>query len=124
MDYVLEIDGVDITPYMNWEGFKYGTNDLDSDEAGRTLDGIMHRSRVATKIRLDVTTKKLRTSEAQKILKLIRPEWVTVTYLDLCEGLRTVQMYSNNHSIDMAASGVDTEGGILWNEFTFPLIEQ
>lgn len=123
-NFIFEIDGVDITPYMNWEGLKYGTNDLDSDEAGRTLDGVMHRSRVATKIRWDVQTKKLRTSEARMILQLIRPEWVTVRCLDLCQGIRTYKAYSNNHSIDLAASGLDIEGKLLWKEFTFPIIEQ
>ena len=34
-----KINGVDITPYMRFEGLKYTTFDLDSDEAGRTLDG-------------------------------------------------------------------------------------
>ncbi len=123
-DLIFEIDGVDITPYMNWDGLKYGTNDLDSDEAGRTLDGIMHRSRVATKIRWDVRTKKLRTAELQKILQLIRPEWVTLRCTDLCEGERVLRVYSNNHSVDLCASGLDVEGHLLWNEFTFPLIEQ
>lgn len=124
MNFIFEIDGVDITPYMNWEGLKYGTNDLDSEEAGRTLDGVMHRSRVATKIRWDVTTKKLTTPEVQTLLQLIRPEWVTLHCTDLCEGEKTIQVYSNNHSIDLCASGVGVDGQLLWNEFTFPLIEQ
>ena len=124
MSFIFEIDGTDITPYMNWEGLKYGTNDLDSEEAGRTLDGIMHRSRVATKIRWDVTTKKLTTAEATKLLQLIRPEWVQLRCTDLCLGERTMIVYSNNHSIEMLASGVNVKGEILWNEFTFPLIER
>lgn len=124
MAFIFEIDGTDITPYMNWDGLKYATNDLDSEEAGRTLDGIMHRSRVATKIRWDVTTKKLRTSEAMTLLQLIRPEWVQLRCTDLCTGERTLTVYSNNHSIEMGASGLSVDGEILWNEFTFPLIEQ
>lgn len=124
-DIVFEIDGIDITPYLSWDGIKYGTNDLDSEEAGRTLDGEMHRSRVATKIRWDLTTKKLTTAEARMILQLIRPEWVTLTCLDLVEGMRTYQAYSNNHSIELEASGLDeVSGTLLWREFSFPLIEK
>lgn len=120
-----EIDGVDITEYLNWDGIKYGTNDLDSEEAGRTLDGEMHRSRIATKIRWDLTTKKLTTGEARMILQLIRPEWVTLTCLDLVQGTRTYQVYSNNHSIELEASGLDAVSGkLLWREFSFPLIEK
>lgn len=124
-DLYFEIDGINITPYLNWDGIKYGTNDLDSEEAGRTLDGEMHRSRVATKIRWDLTTKKLTTAEARMILQLIRPEWVTVKCLDLVEGYRTYQAYSNNHSIELEASGLDkVSGKLLWKEFPFPLIEK
>lgn len=120
-----EIDGVDITEYLNWDGIKYGTNDLDSEESGRTLDGKMHRSRVDTKIRWDLTTKKLTTAEARMILQLIRPEWITLKCLDLVQGMRTYRAYSNNHAIELEASGLDTvTGKLLWKEFTFPLIEE
>lgn len=124
-DLYFEIDGVDVTPYLNWDGIKYGTNDLDSEEAGRTLDGKMHRSRVDTKIRWDLTTKKLTTAEARMILQLIRPEWITLTCLDLVQGTRTYRAYSNNHAIELEASGLDAvTGKLLWKEFTFPLIEE
>lgn len=120
-----EIDGVDVTPYLSWDGIKYGTNDLDSEEAGRTLDGKMHRSRVDTKIRWDLTTKKLTTAEARMILQLIRPEWITLKCLDLVQGMRTYRAYSNNHTIELEASGLDAvTGKLLWKEFTFPLVEE
>lgn len=124
MSFTFKIDGTDITQYMDWSGLKYGVNDLDSEEAGRTLDGIMHRSRVSTKIRWDVRTKKLTTSEIQKLMQLIRPEWVTLTCTDLCLGERTYQAYSNNYSVETVATGLNVDGEILWSEFSFPLIEQ
>lgn len=125
MDFIFEIDGVDITPYMNWDGLKYGVNDLDSEEAGRTLDGIMHRSRVATKIRWDIRTKKLTTSQLNTLLNLIRPEWVTVRCTDIYSGIRTYRAYSNNYSVETIASGLDNvTGEILWGEFSFPIIEE
>lgn len=124
IDFVFAINGTDITPYMNWEGLKYGVNDLDSDEAGRTLDGMMHRSRVATKVRWDVKTKKLTTPQVQTLMQLIRPEWVDLTCTDLCTGTRTFRAYSNNYSVETVATGVNVDGEILWSEFTFPLIEE
>lgn len=124
MPFTFSIDGTDITQYMDWSGLKYGVNDLDSEEAGRTLDGVMHRSRVATKVRWDVRTKKLTTPEIQKLMQLIRPEWVTLTCTDLCLGERTYQAYSNNYSVDTVATGLNVDGEILWSEFSFPLIEQ
>lgn len=124
MAFIFEVDGVDITPYMNWDGLKYGTNDLDSEEAGRTLDGLMHRSRVATKIRWDVQVKKLTTPQLQTLLQLIRPEWVTLRCTDLCLGERTYRAYSNNHSVEVCGTGLNVDGEILWSEFSFPLIEE
>lgn len=124
-DFIFEIDGVDITQFMNWDGLKYGVNDLDSEEAGRTLDGMMHRSRVGTKIRWDVQVKKLTTSQLHTLLNLIRPEWVTVRCFDLCLGVRTYRAYSNNYSVEVVASGLDNvTGEILWSEFSFPVIEE
>ena len=60
---VFEIDGTDITPYIHFEGLKYTTFDLDSEETTRTLDGNLRRSRIATKVRWDVPCKLLRTKE-------------------------------------------------------------
>lgn len=124
MNFVFEVDGKDITKYMNFDGLKYGVNDLDSEEAGRTLDGIMHRSRVATKIRWDIQVKKLYTDELQELFQLIRPEWVTVHYTDPCMGERVAQFYSNNYSVDLESSYEVDSGKLLWSEFSFPLIEQ
>lgn len=124
MNFIFEINGNDITKYMNFDGLKYGVNDLDSEEAGRTLDGIMHRSRVATKIRWDVQVKKLYTDELQELLEIIRPEWVTLHYTDPCMGERTIQVYSNNYNLDLESSYNADKGEILWSEWSFPLIEQ
>ena len=71
---VFEIDGTDITPYIHFEGLKYTTFDLDSEETTRTLDGNLRRSRVATKVRWDVPCKRLRTKEVEEILRLLKPE--------------------------------------------------
>lgn len=124
MNFIFEVDGTDITPYMNFDGLKYGVNDLDSEEAGRTLDGVMHRSRVATKIRWDVQVKKLYTEELQTLFNLIRPEFVQLHYTDPCQGERTAMFYSNNYAAEVEASHMLDEGKILWSEFSFPLIEQ
>ena len=76
---VLKIGDVDILPYVAENGIKWQRNDLDGENAGRTMDGTMHRSRVATKVRLDITCMPLKTEDAMKILNAIFPEYVTVT---------------------------------------------
>lgn len=118
----LTIGSVDLTPYIAYQGVKWQRSDLDSEEAGRTLDGVMHRDRVASKRRLDVTLRPVTTSEASTILSAIAPEWVSVTFTDPETGSDvTKTMYSNN----IPATYCVKKGSVdYWSGITFPLIEQ
>ena len=121
---VFEIDGTDITPFIHFEGLKYTTFDLDSEETTRTLDGNLRRSRVATKVRWDVPCKLLRTKEVEEILRLLKPEWVQLRASDPLFGLRVGTFYSNNNSISMKITSKTSEEDELWEGLTFPLIER
>ena len=118
----LTVNGVDMVPFVAYQGLKWQRNDVESPDAGRTLDGIMHRGRVATKIRLDVTCRPLKTWEANTVLQAIQPEFVTVTYDDPLLGSVTKTMYSNNIPASFAIRHKD--GTEWWGGITFPLIEQ
>lgn len=119
---VLTIDGVDIMPYIFRQGVKWQRSDLDAPDSGRTLDGVMHRGRVASKIRLDITCRPLKQSEASIVLNAIFPEWVSVTYTDPMSGLVTKRMYSNNNPASYLVKHKD--GTEWWDGITFPLIEE
>ena len=119
---VLKIDGIDILPYVAYQGIKWQRGDLDSPEAGRTLDGIMHRGRVATKIRLDVTCRPLKSEEASVVLKAILPEYINVEYTDPMDGLVTRTMYSNNNPASHML--LQPDGVEWWHDITFPLIQR
>lgn len=119
---LVEIDGVDITNYIAYKGFKWQRSDIDASDSGRTMDAVMHRGRVATKIRLDITCRPLTSTEAQTVLTAVLPEYITVKYTDPMEGTEvTKQMYSNNNP----ASYLQHRPGMddLWEGITFPLIE-
>ena len=120
---VLTVNGVDMTPYIAYQGLKWQRSDIDSSDAGRTMDGVMHRGRVTTKIRLDVTCRPLKLSEASTVLNAILPEYVNVTYTDpMYGGTKTAVMYSNNNPASFMIKKPD--GTEWWNGITFPLIEQ
>ena len=119
---VLKIDNVDMLPYIAHQGIKWQRNDLDSSDAGRTLDGVMHRGRVATKIRLDITCRPLRSEEAKVVLNAILPEYVQVEYTDPMYGLSVKTMYSNNNPATHML--LQPDGVEWWHDITFPLIEQ
>lgn len=119
----LYVDGVDILPYIAYEnGIKWQRSDLESPDAGRTLDGQMHRGRVDSKIRLDITCRPLRSNEASIVLNAIFPEYVTVEYLDPQFGAVTKTMYSNNNPATHML--IEENGTEWWKEITFPLIER
>ena len=118
---VLEIDGVDIVPYIAHGGVQWQRSDVDGTDAGRDLSGTLRRNRVATKIRLDITCRPLKDTEAQTVLTAIMPEWVSVKYTDPQAGEVTKTMYANNNPATYLMKSPD--GSEWWNGITFPLIE-
>lgn len=118
----LTVDGVDMTPYIAYGGLKWQRNDIDSPNTGRSMDGMMHRGRVTTKIRLDITCRILKASELQIVLNTIYPEYVTVAYDDPMEGYVVKTMYSNNNPASYQIKHRD--GTEWWSGVTFPLVER
>lgn len=119
---ILEIDGVNIVPYIAYGGVQWQRSDVDGEGAGRDLNGELRRNRVATKRRLDITCRPLTAEEAQTVLTLIMPEWVTVRYTDPQAGVVTKTMYSNNHPASYLMR--HRNGKEYWSGITFPLIER
>lgn len=119
---VLTVNGVDMIPYTKYQGFKWQRADVDAPDSGRTLDAIMHRGRVGTKIRLDVECHPLTAEETSIVLNAILPEWVQVTYTDPMYGEVTKTMYSNNNPATFCHKF--PSGKELWSGITFPLIEK
>ena len=115
---------LDLTPYLAYGGLKWKRTDVDGPGAGRLINGDLIRNRIAVKCRLDCVCRPLTTEEASKVLKAIKPEFVSVTYLDpeLGERRYDVTMYSNN--IPAQVAHVDESGNVWWTGITFPLIEK
>lgn len=117
------IDGVEITDYIAYNGLKRSRNDIDSPDSGRTLDGLMHRVRVATKLRWDVTCRPLKADELALIERLIMPVWISVTIVgDAYYGTWTRTCYANNTAAEYLIRKPD--GDQYWGGVTFPLIER
>lgn len=119
---VFEVNGVNLLPYIDDEGIEVTRNDLDGSNAGRTLDGLMHRARVAVKAKINVTCKPLTEAQSQIVLNAIYPEYVTVRYEDPKDGIVQREMYSNN--VPATVATVYNDGTTLWKGIKFPLIER
>ena len=120
---VFKINNVDFLDYIAFGGLKWTRNDIDSSDTTRMLDGELRRSRVATKIRLDVTCRPLKSTELSTLLSAIMPVFVQVTYTDPQLGTTvTKTMYSNNNPASYCIQHKD--GTEWWHEISFPLIEK
>lgn len=119
----LEVNGVDLVPYIVEDGYKVTRADGDSSDAGRTMDYTMHRARIATKFRLDVELKPLLTADAEKVLKALMPEYVDVTYTNpWLGGTQVTIMYSNNNVATIDTSFGDKRD--RWQIDAIALIER
>ena len=113
---------VDITSYLEYQGLSFSRNDLDAPDSGRTLDGIMHRNRVASKERMDCNTIPLNMSRLNNLLTLLYPETfdIRVTPYPGTTTSKVLTVYSNsikiNHVLQLA-NGEDLQ------RVSFPLIE-
>ena len=116
------VNGISLVNYLAEDGIKWTRFDVEAPDTGRTLDGVMHRGRVASKVRLDVTCRPLQSSEIMVVLGAIMPEYVTVRYIDPQDGAVTKTMYSNN--IPTICATVNSDGTAVWKGLTFPLIER
>lgn len=122
MAFRFRVNGVDLLPYVAENGIRWTRFDVEAPDTGRTLDGLMHRGRVAKKVRLDVTCRPLQSSEAAVVLAAIEPEYVTVQYVDPMDGLVLKTMYSNNIPVTCAMAYED--GDAVWRDLSFPLVER
>ena len=119
----LEVDGVNMVPYIAYGGFQWRRSDVDGEGAGRMLDGTLERNRMATKIRLDITCRPLKSTEVSIVLSAIMPEWVSVKYYDPQFGsVVTKTMYANNNPASYLIK--QSAGMELWGGIRFPLIER
>jgi hypothetical protein len=116
------IGSTDYISYIQMDGIKWECNDLDSEESGRTLDGVMHRARVAQKRKITVSLNPLKTEDFSAISAAIAGEYVDVKILDPKEGDQvTFTFYGSAiKSATMADDGVDC----YWSGGQFSLIER
>ena len=112
----------DITPLIAWQGLSLSRNDVDSPEAGRDLQGLMHRGRVGVKEKMNIQTIPLTTAQCYKLYTLLYPEtvYVQVNPHPETNGAKEMAMYSNNVSTKFIKA---MPNGDEMKSMSFPLIE-
>lgn len=118
----IRIDGTDISNMVKAEGVSWQRNDVDGPNAGRNLNARMIRDRVAIKITWTIPCRQLRKDEAQRLLRLIEPEYIALTIDDPLRGDNyTSVFYSNN--VPATYKWKDPRGVEWWDGIAFPLVE-
>ena len=112
----------DITPWIAWQGLSFSRNDVDAPDAGRDISGFMHRGRVASKEKMNITTIQLTNEQVAKLETLLFPEIIAVrvTPYPRTNAPRIMSMYCNNVKTNYVihrANGTDLQS------VSFPLIE-
>lgn len=111
-----------ITPLIAWQGLTLSRNDVDSPDAGRDLQGLMHRGRVAIKEKMNVQTIPLTKAQCNKLYTLLYPEtiYVKVDPHPETDNEKVMYMYSNNVSTQYVIARANGEE---LKTMSFPLIE-
>lgn len=121
MEAVFKIGGHDFTDLLLEGGVKWSRNDIDGSNAGRTQDGVMHRDRVDTKVKLELSIRRVTTEQMIELNAALEPQYVDVTYLDPQDGVVTRTFYGSS----VSSSILRTSGGkTYWTGTTFNLIER
>lgn len=77
LNFVFKVNGVDCpTPSK----FGWSLQDVSSPDAGRTLDGLMHKNRVAQKEKVQLVWNAPDNYKTSQILQMFQPEYFDVTY--------------------------------------------
>lgn len=94
------------------QSFKPKIMDLDDGETTtRTRDGTMSRDRIATKRQFEVIWPAMSWEDTSAILKMLRDEFVEVTYPDPEEGKYVTKTF---YASDREAPIAFERGGTIW----------
>ena len=95
-------------------------NDVSSRDAGRTLDGVMHKERIGTCVKIELRWNYVDSATAQAILAAFQPEYIYVQYYDpRTATAQTKYFYAGDRGAGIYNSALD-----LFESITVNIIEQ
>ena len=100
--------------------FQWALQDVSASDAGRTEDALMHKKRIAQKVKLTLAWNNIDTDDASAILNAFNPEYISVKYLDPKEGEYVTKTF---YVGDRSAPAYSTRLGV-WQNVSFNIIEQ
>ena len=99
--------------------FNWSLQDVSDPDAGRTLDGIMHKNRIAQKVKIQLEWHGVTEDVARQVLGMFNPEYFNVTYPDPMGGTSTRTFYRGDAGTDLYS----WKFGGLYRSISFDIIE-
>ena len=100
--------------------FQYDLQDVSASDAGRTEDALMHKNRIAQKVKLQLAWNNISTTDACLILNAFDAEYIEIKYLDpKAGGYVTKTFYVGDRSAPMYNNTLG-----VWSNVAFNVIER
>ena len=121
MKAIFKVGDKDFSRLIQEGGIQWSRNDLDADDAGRNLNGLMYRKRIAVKRKLAVTCRRMDTASIMALNEALYPPFISVTYLDPIDGVSTRTFYGSTVEV---TTQVVMDDETYWDGTSFNLIER
>lgn len=120
---VLIINGHDYAALV--EELNLTNNDLDAEGSGRDVQtGLMHRTRIATKLKAEVKLLRLQQAQLQRLMADIAGEFYSATVVDPTTGTQvTKSFYTSERPFGVQRLNKKT-GAPYYDGVTFSMIER
>lgn len=116
---IFKIGEHDYTKYIAEDGLQPSRNDLDADGSGRNLlDGLMHRTRIATKLKWTVSFLRLDEDIMAQLSEDMDATYVSITTLDAKTNryiTRTCYCSTINEGVQRYIGGRTVYDGVTFN---------
>ena len=119
----MRLNGRDITRYIMADGCNLSENDLDSPKSGRPLSGLMHRGKVAEKLKAEIKLVPVKKEVIDWIMPILRNQYFSCeTDLFAGYGRVTLEMYNSTRKYGVAI--IDIDGQIWYSGASFNIIQR
>lgn len=112
--------GAAVTTLPCPSSYTWDLEDTSAPDAGRTLDGVMHKKRVGQVVAIQLAWRNITDSAVSAILQAFNSEYLNVEYWDAMAGAyNTLTFYVGNRTAPMYSKRLG-----LWQNLSFKIIDK
>lgn len=100
--------------------YQYDLQDVSSPNAGRTEDALMHKQRIAQKVKIELSWLHPTTAEVSEILQAFNSQYLQIRYLDAKAGAYATKIF---YVGDRSSPLYNANLGV-WENVSFNIIER